>query len=91
MRELSASPVLTFPGGKAMPALVASQTGMAVTGGDGQIPDAGRTRGAGPEGLPDAGRAAVRPLEGQRQYENAHSPRLAGGKFPRLAGLSGWR
>ena len=45
MRELVASPVPTFPGGKAMPALVANQTGVAVTGRDGQILDAGWTRG----------------------------------------------
>jgi hypothetical protein len=47
MRELSASPVLTFPGGMARPAPVATQTGAAVTGGAGQILDAGRARGAG--------------------------------------------
>ena len=82
-----------------MPALVASQTGVAVIDGDGQILDAGWARGAGQaigwadsavgdgdtvlfadaplvvrdvpgqRGLPDAGRAAVRPLEGQRQDE----------------------
>ena len=47
MCELSASSVLTFPGGKAMPALVANQTGAAVTDGDGQILHAGWARGAG--------------------------------------------
>lgn len=38
---------MTFPGGKAMPALVASQTGAAVADGDRQILDAGWARGAG--------------------------------------------
>ena len=78
---------------------MASETGVAVVDGDGQILDACWTRGAeqaigwadsaagdgdavlfadaplvvrdvpGQRGLPDAGRAAVRPLEGQRQYD----------------------
>jgi hypothetical protein len=47
MWQLFASSVLTFPGWKAMPALVANQTGVAVTGGDGQILHLGWTRGAG--------------------------------------------
>jgi hypothetical protein len=45
MWELVASSVLTLPGGKAMPALVANQTGVAVIDGDGQILEAGWTRG----------------------------------------------
>lgn len=90
-----------------MPALVASQTAVTATDGDGQLLEAGWTRGAGqaigradgaagdgaavlvaaargrrgagPAGLPDAGRAAAWPLEGQRQYGPMRiRPRLAG-------------
>ena len=97
----------------------ANETGAAITGGDGQILDAGRTRGAGKttgwaDRAAEGGHAVMfadaplvvasetsqrlretqagqrlRPLEGQRQYRDVHSPRLAGMQFLRLAGLSG--
>ena len=116
-----ASSVLTLPGGKAVPALVASQTSVAVIGGDGQILEAGWTRGVEQAiGWADsaAGDSAavlvagpplvVRDVPGQRVCQtqarqrcgrrtvsakttNAHSSRLAGVQFLRLAGLSGWR
>ena len=121
MWELFASSVLTFPGWKAMPALVANQTGVAVIDGDGQILDAGWARGVG-QAIGWADSAAgdgdavlfadaplvVRDVPGQRVCQtqagqrcgrwkvsakttNAHSSRLAGVQFLRLAELSGWR
>jgi len=121
LRELSASLVLALPGGKAMPALAASPAGLAVTGGDGQIPGTGRTHGVGQAigwavsaaGDGDAVLVAgaplvVRDVPGQRVRQaqagqrcgrpkvsanttNAHSSRLAGVEFLRLAEPSGWR
>jgi hypothetical protein len=106
---------------KAMPALVANQTGVAVIDGDGQILDAGSTRGAGRAiGWADSAAETVmlscsptrrswsatcrasgvcQTQAGQRcsrwkvsaKTTNAHSPRLAGVQFLRLAELSGWR
>ena len=104
-----------------MPALVANQTGVAVIDGDGQILDAGWTRGAGQAiGWADSAAETVmlscsptrrswsatcrasgvcQTQAGQRcgrwkvsaKTTNAHSSRLAGVQFLRLAELSGWR
>lgn len=113
--------LLTFPGGKANAHPVASETGVAVVDGDGQILDACWTRGV-EQAIGWADSAAgdgdavlfadaplvVRDVPGQRVCQtqagqrcghwkvsanttNAHSSRLAGVKFLRLAGLSGWR
>lgn len=101
--------------------LLANETGVAVIDGDGQILDAGWTRGVGqttgwadtaaPDGdavmfvdAPlvvgnEAGQRLCETQVGQRygrwkvsaNTTNIHSPRLAGVRFLRQAGLSGWR
>jgi hypothetical protein len=121
MWELFASSVLTFPGWKAIPALVANQTGVAVIDGTAR---SWTLAGHAASSRPSAGRAAqsetvipscsptrrswsatcrasgvCQTQAGQRcgrwkvsaKMTNAHSSRLAGVQFLRLAELSGWR
>jgi hypothetical protein len=113
--------VLTFPGWKAIPALVANQTGVAVIDGTAR---SWTLAGHAASSRPSAGRAAqsetvipscsptrrswsatcrasgdCQTHAGQRcgrwkvsaKMTNAHSSRLAGVQFLRLAELSGWR
>ena len=99
-----ASSVLTLPGGKAVPALVASQTSVAVIGGDGQILEAGWTRGVEQAiGWADsaAGDSAavlvagpplvVRDVPGQWVYQTQAGPLEGKRRYDECPFVPGWR